>query len=48
MQDGFGWSNGVTLRMLDMVCPKEKPCDSVPENQSAANDDVAPAKQAAQ
>ena len=48
LQDGFGWSNGVTLRMLDMVCPKEKPCDSVPENQSAANDDVAPAKQAAQ
>ena len=48
LQDGFGWSNGVTLRMLDMVCPREKPCDSVPENQSAANDDVAPAKQAAQ
>ena len=48
LQDGFGWSNGVTLRMLDMVCPKEKPCDSVPENQPAANDDVAPAKQAAQ
>lgn len=48
LQDGFGWSNGVTLRMLDMVCPKEKPCDTVPENQPAANDDVAPAKQAAQ
>ncbi|MER1431449.1 alpha,alpha-trehalase [Enterobacter hormaechei] len=48
LQDGFGWSNGVTLRMLDMVCSKEKPCDSVPENQPAANDDVAPAKQAAQ
>uniref|UniRef100_UPI003566B3F8 alpha,alpha-trehalase n=1 Tax=Enterobacter hormaechei TaxID=158836 RepID=UPI003566B3F8 len=48
LQDGFGWSNGVTLRMLDMVCLKEKPCDSVPENQPAANDDVAPAKQAAQ
>ena len=48
LQDGFGWSNGVTLKMLDLVCPKEKPCDSVPENQTAANDDAAPAKSAAQ
>ncbi|HDR2540664.1 TPA: alpha,alpha-trehalase [Enterobacter mori] len=48
LQDGFGWSNGVTLKMLDQVCPKEKPCDSVPENQPAANDDAAPAKSAAQ
>jgi alpha,alpha-trehalase len=48
LQDGFGWSNGVTLKMLDLVCPKEKPCDSVPENQPAANDDAAPAKSAAQ
>lgn len=30
LQDGFGWSNGVTLKMLDLVCPKEKPCDNVP------------------
>ena len=22
LQDGFGWSNGVTLKMLDLVCPK--------------------------
>ncbi|PAO06305.1 alpha,alpha-trehalase [Enterobacter cloacae] len=44
LQDGFGWSNGVTLKMLDLVCPKEKPCDSVPENRPAANDEVAPAK----
>lgn len=48
LQDGFGWSNGVTLKMLDLVCPKEKPCDSVPENQPAANDAVAPAKSTAQ
>ncbi|MEA5208056.1 alpha,alpha-trehalase [Enterobacter mori] len=48
LQDGFGWSNGVTLKMLDLVCPKEKPCDSVPENQPAANDDAEPAKSAAQ
>ncbi|OXL30767.1 alpha,alpha-trehalase [Enterobacter mori] len=48
LQDGFGWSNGVTLKMLDLVCPKEKPCDSVPENQPAANDDAAPAKSAVQ
>jgi alpha,alpha-trehalase len=34
--------------MLDLVCPKEKPCDSVPENQPAANDAVAPAKSTAQ
>lgn len=31
LQDGFGWSNGVTLKMLDLICPKENPCDSVPE-----------------
>lgn len=48
LQDGFGWSNGVTLKMLDLVCPKEKPCGSVPENQPAANDDAAPAKSAVQ
>ncbi|WP_270654037.1 alpha,alpha-trehalase [Enterobacter bugandensis] len=48
LQDGFGWSNGVTLKMLDLVCPKEKPCDSVSENQPAANDEAAPVKAAAQ
>jgi Neutral trehalase len=31
LQDGFGWTNGVTLKMLDLVCPKEKPCDTVPD-----------------
>jgi alpha,alpha-trehalase len=30
LQDGFGWTNGVTLKMLDLVCPQEKPCDSLP------------------
>lgn len=48
LQDGFGWSNGVTLKMLDRVCPKEKPCDSVPENRPVANDEVAPVKASAQ
>ena len=33
LQDGFGWTNGVTLKMLDLICPKEKPCDSVPQTQ---------------
>jgi len=48
LQDGFGWSNGVTLKMLDRVCPKEKPCDSVPENRPAANDEAVPVKATAQ
>ena len=48
LQDGFGWSNGVTLKMLDLVCAKEKPCDSVPQNQPAANDEAAPVKSTAQ
>ncbi|PTI37463.1 alpha,alpha-trehalase [Staphylococcus succinus] len=30
LQDGFGWTNGVTLKMLDLICPKEQPCDNVP------------------
>lgn len=38
LQDGFGWTNGVTLKMLDRLCPKEKPCDSVPATRPAAND----------
>ena len=25
LQDGFGWTNGVTLKMLDLICPKEQP-----------------------
>ncbi|MDK9362571.1 alpha,alpha-trehalase [Lelliottia wanjuensis] len=47
LQDGFGWTNGVTLKMLDLVCPKEKPCDSLPATQPAANDDVAPVEKSA-
>ena len=36
LQDGFGWTNGVTLKMLDLVCPKENPCDSLPATQPIA------------
>ena len=39
LQDGFGWTNGVTLKMLDMICAEEKPCDKVPSTQPAANDE---------
>ena len=35
LQDGFGWTNGVTLKMLDLICAKEKPCDSVPSSRPA-------------
>lgn len=35
LQDGFGWTNGVTLKMLDLICPQEKPCDSVPSTRPA-------------
>jgi alpha,alpha-trehalase len=34
--------------MLDRVCPKAKQCDSVPENQPAANEEAEPVKAAAQ
>ena len=30
LQDGFGWSNGVTLKMLDLLCGTEKSCDNAP------------------
>lgn len=36
LQDGFGWTNGVTLKMLDLICPQEKPCDSVPSTRPAS------------
>ncbi|WBM72414.1 alpha,alpha-trehalase TreA [Buttiauxella sp. WJP83] len=36
LQDGFGWTNGVTLKMLDMLCAKEKPCDSAPDKLPSA------------
>ncbi|HBZ16085.1 MAG TPA: alpha,alpha-trehalase [Pantoea sp.] len=28
LQDGFGWTNGVTLKLLDKYCPKDKTCNS--------------------
>ena len=59
LQDGFGWTNGVTLKMLDLVCPQEKPCDALPATrptqtesatgqQPAANDAVAAPEKKAQ
>lgn len=36
LQDGFGWTNGVTLKMLDMLCGTEKPCDSTPDKLPSA------------
>ncbi len=36
LQDGFGWTNGVTLKMLDLICPQEKPCDALPATRPAA------------
>lgn len=35
LQDGFGWTNGVTLKMLDLICAKDKPCNSVPATRPA-------------
>ncbi|MTH47144.1 alpha,alpha-trehalase TreA [Intestinirhabdus alba] len=35
LQDGFGWTNGVTLKMLDLICPRETPCDNVPTTRPA-------------
>jgi len=45
LQDGFGWTNGVTLKMLDLICPKEKPCDSVPQTQPNQAEPAAKAQQ---
>lgn len=28
LQDGFGWTNGVTLKLLDKYCPRHKTCNS--------------------
>lgn len=36
LQDGFGWTNGVTLKMLDLLCGKEKPCNSAPDKLPSA------------
>ena len=48
LQDGFGWTNGVTLKMLDLVCPKEQPCDSLPASQPVTQTAAEPQKAAAQ
>ncbi|MGA4521321.1 alpha,alpha-trehalase [Citrobacter portucalensis] len=47
LQDGFGWTNGVTLKMLDLICAKEKPCDNVPASRPtpASTAQVEPKKQ---
>ena len=29
LQDGFGWTNGVTIMLLDTYCPAHKTCESV-------------------
>nr|WP_100229642.1 alpha,alpha-trehalase TreA [Winslowiella toletana] len=29
LQDGFGWTNGVTLKLMDMYCPKNVTCNNV-------------------
>jgi alpha,alpha-trehalase len=36
LQDGFGWTNGVALKMLDLLCDKEKPCDNAPDKLPSA------------
>lgn len=28
LQDGFGWSNGVTLALLDRLCPAQRRCEN--------------------
>lgn len=48
LQDGFGWTNGVTLKMLDLICPQQKPCDSVPASRPAAANDAANAQKVSQ
>ncbi|MFD1803257.1 alpha,alpha-trehalase TreA [Mixta tenebrionis] len=29
LQDGFGWTNGVTLKLMDMYCPQGVTCNNV-------------------
>ncbi|MFH8134281.1 alpha,alpha-trehalase TreA [Pantoea osteomyelitidis] len=44
LQDGFGWTNGVTLMLLDKYCPKEKTCDSakdIPQTSAVATETAA-------
>lgn len=35
LQDGFGWTNGVTLKMLDLICQNNTPCNDVPASRPA-------------
>ncbi|MEA1065199.1 alpha,alpha-trehalase TreA [Erwinia sp. HR93] len=35
LQDGFGWSNGVTLKILELLCQETRPCDNVPKQPPA-------------
>ncbi|WNN47004.1 alpha,alpha-trehalase [Siccibacter colletis] len=46
LQDGFGWTNGVTLKMLDLLCGKETPCDEVPETRPGSTASTTPAQAA--
>ena len=35
LQDGFGWSNGVTLALLDRLCAPQRTCNSVTDIEKA-------------
>ena len=35
LQDGFGWTNGVTLKLMDMYCPKGITCNNVSDIKKA-------------
>ncbi|AUX93226.1 alpha,alpha-trehalase TreA [Mixta gaviniae] len=35
LQDGFGWTNGVTLKLMDMYCPKGVTCNNVSDLKKA-------------
>ncbi|WP_075181049.1 alpha,alpha-trehalase TreA [Pantoea sp. 1.19] len=36
LQDGFGWTNGVTLKLLDKYCPPDTTCNNVSDLHAAA------------
>lgn len=35
LQDGFGWSNGVTLALLDRLCAPKRACESAQDVDAA-------------
>lgn len=37
LQDGFGWSNGVTLALLDRLCPPKKRCDGAADVEDSSS-----------